>query len=127
MTLSRPSGSPPAASGKGVVTMEQYIIPAVATIAVAVIEGLAARDRSKAKKEKQHRDEQEQAREAMMVKLVQSVNASIALGEATARAVQRIPDAHCNGDMHSALDYAIRVKHDTKDFMTQQGVHAMWE
>ena len=29
--------------------------------------------------------------------------------------------------MHDALAYAIRVKHDTKDFMTQQGVHAMWE
>ena len=50
--------------------MAQYIIPAVATIVVAIIEGLAARDRSKAKKEKQNRDEQEQAREAMMVKLV---------------------------------------------------------
>lgn len=107
--------------------MTQYIIPAAAAIIVAIIEGLAARDRSKAKKEKQNRDEQEQAREAMMVKLVQSVNASIALGEATARAVQRIPDAHCNGDMHDALAYATRVKHDTKDFMTQQGVHAMWE
>ena len=107
--------------------MEQYIIPAAATIVVAIIEGLAARDRSKAKKEKQHQDAQEQAREVMMVKLVQSVNASIALGEATARAVQRIPDAHCNGDMHDALAYATRVKHDTKDFMTQQGVHAMWE
>ena len=107
--------------------MAQYIIPAAAAIIVAIIEGLAARERSKAKKEKQHREEQEQAREAMMVKLVQSVNASIALGEATARAVQRIPDAHCNGDMHDALAYATRVKHDTKDFMTQQGVHAMWE
>ena len=41
--------------------------------------------------------------------------------------MQRIPDAHCNGDMHDALAYATRVKHDTKDFMTQQGVHAMWE
>ena len=118
--------------------MGQYIIPAAAAIIVALIEGLAARDRARTKvekekaaqqaaEEKKHRDEQEKAREAMMVKLMQSVNASIALGEATARAVQRIPDAHCNGDMHDALAYAIRVKHDTKDFMTQQGVHAMWE
>lgn len=118
--------------------MAQYIIPAAAAIIVALIEWQAARDRSNTKAEKEkaalqeaedkkHREEQEKAREQMMVKLLQSVNASIALAEATARAVQRIPDAHCNGDMHDALAYAIRVKHDTKDFMTQQGVHAMWE
>lgn len=38
--------------------------------------------------------------------------AALALGEATSRAVQRIPDAHCNGDMHAALEYAQKVKHE---------------
>ena len=47
------------------------------------------------------------------------------LDEATARAVQRIPDAHCNGDMHQALDYATGVKHELKDFLTSMGVHAL--
>ena len=52
-------------------------------------------------------------------------SAAIALGEATARAVQRIPDAHCNGDMHAALDYAAKIKHAQKDFLTSQGIHAI--
>ena len=59
--------------------------------------------------------------------LVQGVNAAIALGEATARAVQRIPDANCNGDMHAALDYAAKVKHDQKDFLTRQGIESIYE
>ena len=51
-----------------------------------------------------------------------SSTASLALGEATARAVQRIPDAHCNGDMHAALDYAQKVKHEQKDFLNEQAL-----
>lgn len=41
---------------------------------------------------------QEQGQKDLFVLVVQGTNAAIALGEATARAVQRIPDAHCNGD-----------------------------
>jgi len=44
---------------------------------------------------------------------------------AAARAVQRIPDAHCNGDMHAALDYAAKIKHAQKDLLTSQGIHAI--
>lgn len=58
---------------------------------------------------------------------MQGVNAAIALGEATAKAVQRIPDAHCNGDMHAALEYAAKVKHEQKDFLTQQGVESLFD
>lgn len=57
--------------------------------------------------------------------LLQSTTAAIALGEATAKAVQRIPDAHCNGDMHRALEYAADIKHRQKDFLTSLGVHAL--
>lgn len=53
------------------------------------------------------------------VLLIKQVSAALALGEATARAVQRIPDANCNGDMHQALEYAQSVKHDYKDFLTE--------
>lgn len=69
--------------------------------------------------------EREKAREDLQIMTIQSVNAAIALSEATARAVQRIPDAHCNGDMHAALDYAENVKHRQKDFLTAQGIHSM--
>lgn len=63
-------------------------------------------------------------KELIMI-LVQSTRASIALGEATAKAVQRIPDAHCNGDMHSALEYATSIKHEQKEFLDRQGISAL--
>ena len=57
------------------------------------------------------------------------MNAAIALGEATAKAVQRIPDAHCNGVRpldelreSEALHYASEVKHSQKDFLMKQSV-----
>ena len=67
----------------------------------------------------------EKAQEQLTVLLVQGNSAAIALGEATARAVQRIPDAHCNGDMHAALDYAAKIKHEQKNFLAAQGIHAL--
>lgn len=73
------------------------------------------------------REERERLREENEVLLLQSVNAAIALGEATAKAVQRIPDAHCNGDMHAALEYAAKVKHEQKDFLTRQGLGYLYE
>lgn len=72
-------------------------------------------------------ERREKLREKQEVFLVQGVNAAIALGEATAKAVQRIPDAHCNGDMHVALEYAAKVKHEQKDFLTQQGVESLFD
>ena len=67
----------------------------------------------------------ERAREDLQIITIQGTAAAIALGEATARAVQRIPDAHCNGDMHAALDYAAKIRHAQKDFLTSQGIHAI--
>ena len=63
--------------------------------------------------------------EDLQIITIQGTSAAIALGEATARAVQRIPDAHCNGDMRAALDYAAEIKHAQKDFLTSQGIHAI--
>lgn len=72
-------------------------------------------------------EDRENAQEELFLLVVQSTGAAIALGEATAKAVQRIPDAHCNGDMHAALDYATDIKHKQKDFLAKQGIHALWE
>lgn len=71
-------------------------------------------------------EQREKDREQCQLYLVKSVQASIALGEATARAVQRIPDAHCNGDMHAALEYANRVKHEQKDFLSKQALKYLY-
>lgn len=81
----------------------------------------AVAEEKRKKRQKEH-DEQEERRDELQYLLIQSVNASIALSEATAKAVQRIPDAHCNGDMDKALDYAAKVKHDQKEFLTMQGI-----
>lgn len=75
-------------------------------------------------------DEQKKAEEdrcEFEIHLMEGVSASIALAEATARAVQRIPDAHCNGDMHSALNYAADVKHRQKDFLNRKGIKALFD
>ena len=71
----------------------------------------------------QELDQREQVRYQHELYMLKSIDAAIALGEATARAVQRIPDAHCNGDMHAALNYAQKVKHDRKDFLNEQALH----
>lgn len=83
-------------------------------------------ERRIAKQEKDAED-REANREKLLLLVVQGTTASIALSEATAKAVQRIPDAHCNGDMKAALEYASDIKHQQKDFLAKQGIHALWE
>ena len=83
----------------------------------------AKREEERHKKEA----EREKAREELQILTIQGVSAAIALGEATAKAVQRIPDAHCNGDMHDALNYAIKIKHEQKDFLTRMGIASVVE
>lgn len=89
------------------------------------------RDAKRREAAEKKREADEARREALREKhelyLVQGVNAAIALGEATAKAVQRIPDAHCNGDMHAALSYAEKVKHELRDFLMEQGVIQLHE
>ena len=90
-----------------------------------------AKREAKREKEQEERHkkeaEREKAREELQILTIQGVSAAIALGEATAKAVQRIPDAHCNGDMHDALNYAIKIKHEQKDFLTRMGIASVVE
>lgn len=91
---------------------------------------LQKRVKKREDEEKERRKEEERReklREQQELLLVQGVGAAIALGEATAKAVQRIPDAHCNGDMHAALEYAAKVKHEQKDFLARQGIEALYD
>ena len=69
-------------------------------------------------------EQREKAREENEILMIQNTRAALTLSEATARAVQRIPDAHCNGDMSAALDYAQRVKNAQKDFLKRVGINA---
>lgn len=80
-----------------------------------------AREAEEAKREAE-RTKQENSRKIFEKNLLASTNAALAVSEATARAVQRIPDAHCNGDMHAALNYAAKIKHEQRDFLAAQGI-----
>ncbi len=77
-------------------------------------------------KREKERERKEAIREKSEILTVKGIGAAIALGEATAEAVSRIPDTHCNGDMHKALEYARSVKHEQKDFFVEQGIHEIY-
>ena len=66
-------------------------------------------------------DEKEQARAERDYLVVKGVIASIGLGEAQAKELQK--DGKVNGNTSSALEYAISIKHKIEDFYTQQGVN----
>lgn len=67
-------------------------------------------------------EKREELREQNEFFMLQAINASIALSRATARAVQRIPDAQCNGDMTAALEYADKIKREQQEFLAKQGI-----
>ncbi len=98
-----------------------------AAIPSAITGFLVWRMQKNIEKREKEKEKKEAAREKNEVMLIQKVDAALTLAEATARAVQRIPDAKCNGDMSSALEYAASVKRDHRRFMTEQGVHNLYE
>lgn len=71
------------------------------------------------------RDKREEARKKNELLVIKGVGAAIALGEATAKSVQRL-DPNCNGDMKGALEYAQQVKHEQKDFLHAQGINNLY-
>ena len=68
------------------------------------------------KKEK-IRETKEATREEYQVILIHGINASLAIGEATAEAIR---DGYCNGNVSSALEYAKRIKHEQNEFIQKQ-------
>ena len=67
-------------------------------------------------------EERERDLEKLMLMIMQTGRANNVLAEATARAVQRIPDAHCNGDMTSALELASKIQKEEQEFLINKGV-----
>ena len=80
-------------------------------------------ERAEAMKEAKVR---EARNEEFMILLLDTTQAAVVLSEATARAVQRIPDAKCNGDMHAALDVAEELQEKQRQFMEQLGVESLY-
>ena len=66
--------------------------------------------------------EREQNTEKLMLMIMQETRATNVLATATAKAVQRIPDAHCNGDMTEALTRASEIQNEEKEFLLDQGI-----
>ena len=68
------------------------------------------------------REEREKNTEKLMLMIMQNGRAAVVLAEATAKAVQRIPDAQCNGDMKAALERAEKIQKEEQEFLLDQGI-----
>ena len=88
-----------------------------ASIPSAITGFCFSRIQKRINKREEELEEKECAKKENELLLIELAGASLSLGEATAKAVQRIPDAHCNGDMHEALAYAQEVKHKHKNML----------
>lgn len=73
------------------------------------------------------REEKDANTERLILMMLRMGKANNILAEATARAVQRIPDAKCNGDMTAALAEAEAIRKEEKEFMFEQGVKHIFE
>lgn len=69
-------------------------------------------------------DERNESEEKLVLLIVKSTRASIALGVATAHAMQR---GYTNGDMEKALEYAETIKNEQKEYLDKKGIHAILE
>lgn len=66
--------------------------------------------------------EREKNQEKLMVMMMNSTKANSIGIQAVARAVQRIPDAHANGDIDSAIEEMNQLQKAEDNFLTEQGV-----
>lgn len=78
-------------------------------------------------KKEEKREQREQNTEKLMLLIMQTSRATNVLAAATAKAVQRIPDAHCNGDMTAALEKAEKIQSEEKEFIMNQGIKHIFE
>ena len=66
--------------------------------------------------------EREKNQEQLMIMMMNSTKANSIGIQAVARAVQRIPDAHANGDIDSAIEEMDKLQKEENNFLTEQGV-----
>ena len=115
--------------------IEQYAVALiVALFAPSTVSGLLVwwfkreieRKDDEKEKAREEREKAKEAREARVEELMllnyHETHATNILAVATAKAVQRIPDAHCNGDMTAALAEAAAIQREEKDFLVDNGI-----
>lgn len=78
------------------------------------------------KNERQY-NEKENNLQDLVLMMLQTTRANAVGITAVAKAIQRIPDAHCNGDMTKALEYMKTIQEKEKDFLMDKGVKHIFE
>ena len=73
-------------------------------------------------KKESKKEEHDKNVEKMILLIAQNGRATYTVAKATAIAVQRIPDAHCNGDMTEALGKAEKLQTEEQQFIIDQGM-----
>ena len=71
--------------------------------------------------------EQQKNIEALIMMMIQSSKANQIGIMAIAKAVQRIPDAKCNGDMTAALQQMEEIHKQEKQFLMDKGIKYIFE
>lgn len=71
--------------------------------------------------------EHEENLEALVLMMMQTTRANTVGITAIARAIQRIPDAQCNGDMTAALDEMEKIQKKEQQFIIDKGIKYIFE
>lgn len=111
-------------SGKEITTMDIDVSTILSFWGVPGIIGgiilyILKKKADKREKERLQRDENQKA---LMLMMMQSNRANSVGIRALAVAMQRIPDAKCNGDMKKALDQMDEASKKEKDFLLSLGI-----
>jgi hypothetical protein len=100
----------------------EYISIVISSVCSIII-GYCAYKLEKHDKERDNREQmKEKDREDFELYMIQSSQATLKLAKATAKAVQRIPDAKCNGDMHKALEDADKAKAEQMAYLHKKAI-----
>lgn len=109
--------------------MEINLLQLLLTFGVpAAITGLAIwLFQRKIEKREAKAKEHEANLEALVLMMMQTSRANTVGITAIARAIQRIPDAHCNGDMTSALAEMEAIQKKEQQFIVDKGIKYLFE
>ena len=80
------------------------------------------RDKEERLRRQSIQDEKDAVRERFNICMLDCIVANIGIAEATARAVKRLPDAHCNGDMDAAMKRLHEVQARQEQFLQERAV-----
>ena len=81
----------------------------------------------KIEKNEAKRKEHEANLESLVLMMMQTSRANTVGITAIARAIQRIPDAHCNGDMTEALEQMEQIQKKEQQFVMDKGIKYLFE